>query len=82
MAEHHLNEALVHWTAYANLRNGNYVPALYNRVGYVDLTAKTERVAADIALAGNLKPGTVIREAPRSGTERGVRNRPLRISGT
>lgn len=40
-AMRHLNHALSHWKAYASVRDAHYVPALYNRVGYIDVTALT-----------------------------------------
>ena len=36
---------------YAAVRDARYVPAIYNRVGYVDITALTGKVAADLELA-------------------------------
>jgi hypothetical protein len=69
----HLNEALSHWKHYAAIRDANYVPALYNRVGLVDITALTEKVAADLDLARDWKPGTLNDNSNRSGTEKGFR---------
>ena len=68
-----LSSALGHWKRYAAVRDGNYVPALYNRVGVVDVTALTQKVEADVELASTWTPGTVPREAPREGTEKGFR---------
>lgn len=51
-----LKRALAHWTNYATTRNGRYVPALYNRVGQVDLEALTSKVADDIELARTATP--------------------------
>jgi hypothetical protein len=39
----HLGDALAHWKRYAAIRDAHYVPALYNRVGHVNVTALTER---------------------------------------
>jgi len=69
----HLGEALAHWKRYAAIRDAHYVPALYNRVGYVDVTALTEKVAADLDIARNWKPGTLKDDGRRSGTEKGFR---------
>jgi hypothetical protein len=69
----HLTEALSHWKHYASIRDAHYLPALYNRVGYVDLTALTEKVAADIAAARAWKPGTLQDNGKRAGTEKGFR---------
>jgi hypothetical protein len=70
----HLERALQHWRAYAQLRDSRYVPALYNRVEWVDVTALTDSVAADIAIARNWRPGTIQADGPRATTEKGFRN--------
>ena len=69
----HLDDALAHWKNYAALRDAHYVPALYNRLGYVDITALTKKAAADIAIARDWKPGTLKGDGKRSGTEKGFR---------
>ena len=69
----HLGDTLTHWKEYAAIRDANYIPALYNRVGFVDITALTERVAADLDIARNWKPGTLKDDGKRSGTEKGFR---------
>jgi hypothetical protein len=70
----HLGDALTHWQRYAAIRDTQYVPALYNRVGYVDVTALTDKVAADLDIARNWKTGTLQDDGKRSGTEKGFRN--------
>jgi hypothetical protein len=73
-AVRHLEDALTAWKRYAAVRDARYVPALYNRVGYVDITALTEKVAADIALAREWKPGSIrSSNAPGSETEKGFK---------
>ena len=72
-AVRHLEDALAHWKRYAAIRDAHYVPALYNRVGYVDVTALTQSVAADIEIARSWKPGTLKDDGSRSGTEKGFR---------
>jgi hypothetical protein len=72
-AIHHLEDALNHWKKYAAVRDAHYVPALYNRVGYVDITALTEKVAADLDIARNWNPGTLQDDGNRADTERGFR---------
>ena len=57
----HLGAALAHWKKYAAMRDAHYVPVLYNRLGFVDVTALTENVAADLDLARTWKPGTLKR---------------------
>jgi hypothetical protein len=69
----HLDEALTHWKNYAAVRDALYIPALYNRVGFVDITALTENAAADLTLARDWKPGTLKADGNRSGTEKGFR---------
>ena len=69
----HLNEALSHWKHYAAIRDANYVPALYNRLGYVDITAITKQVAADIEIAKRWKPGSLKDSGKRAGAEKGFR---------
>jgi hypothetical protein len=68
-----LDEALVHWKNYAAIRDAHYVPALYNRLGYVDITALTEKAAADLEIARDWKPGTLKADGNRNGTEKGFR---------
>jgi hypothetical protein len=69
----HLTDALAHWKKYAAVRDAHYLPALYNRVGYVDVTALTGKVAADLDIARNWKPGTIKDDGKRSGSEKGFR---------
>ncbi len=69
----HLADALTHWKRYAAIRDAQYVPALYNRVGFVDVTALSEKVAADLDIARNWKPGTLKDDGKRSGAEKGFR---------
>ena len=63
----HLREAFEHWQAYATAYARQYrQPLLYNRVGRVDIPRLADRVAADIQLARDWKPGTVKpRPAPK-----------------
>ena len=69
----HLGDALSHWKKYASIRDTHYVPALYNRVGYVDVTALTDKVAADLDIARHWMPGSLKGDGKRSGTEKGFR---------
>jgi hypothetical protein len=69
----HLDEALAHWKNYAAIRDAHYIPALYNRLGFVDITALTEKAAADLTLARDWKPGTLKADGKRGGTEKGFR---------
>jgi hypothetical protein len=69
----HLGDALAHWKRYAAVRDAHYVPALYNRVGYVDVTALADQVAADLDIARNWRPGNLKDDGRRSGSEKGFR---------
>lgn len=69
----HLTEALAHWKNYATIRDTHYLPALYNRLGYVDITAITEKVATDIQIAKTWTPGTLKDDGKRGGSEKGFR---------
>lgn len=69
----HLTDALTHWKNYAAIRDAHYVPALYNRLGFVDITALTENVSADLEVARDWKPGTLKDDGKRSGSEKGFR---------
>lgn len=69
----HLNNALDAWKHYATVRDGQYLPALYGRAGYVNITAMTARVADDLTLARDWKPGSVRMTVPGQGTEAGIK---------
>lgn len=69
----HPGETLAHWKQYAAIRDAQYVPALYNRLGHVDITALTENVAADLEIARGWKPGSLKDDGKRSGSEKGFR---------
>ena len=73
-AVRHLESALQHWKQYAAVRDARYVPALYNRIGYVDITALTDKVAADIGMVRQWQTGSVKYDGPRPGTEKGFRH--------
>jgi hypothetical protein len=62
-----------HWKHYAAIRDANYVTALYNRLGYVDITALIGKVAADIEIAKGWKPGSLQDRGKRAGAEKGFR---------
>lgn len=55
----YLEQAKAHWASYAGVYSSLYKPALYNRVGFVDIPALMLKVEADIAIAKNWKPGTI-----------------------
>jgi len=67
----HLGRALDRWKHYAVVRDGQYVPALYGRAGYVNITELTAQVAADLDLARNWRPHTIRAQVPGQNTEAG-----------
>jgi hypothetical protein len=69
----HLRDALAHWKQYAAVRDAHYLPALYNRVGYVNVTELTQKVAADLEIARHWKPGSLPDDGRRAGSEKGFR---------
>ena len=72
-AQNHLSEALSHWKTYAAIRDTYYVAALYNRLGFVNITALTKNVASDIEIARDWTPGTLKDDGKRAGSEKGFR---------
>ena len=69
----YLEEAKKHWVLYANVYGSLYKPALYNRVGYVDIPGLIKKVEADITIAKEWKRGTIKYET-KVTTERPFRN--------
>ena len=62
-----LEQALGFWQSYATIYTNQYKqPLLYNRVGVVDIPKLTRKVAADIAMAREWKPGS-LPEPPAPG---------------
>ncbi|MCU1235876.1 MAG: hypothetical protein JWP63_3843, partial [Candidatus Solibacter sp.] len=60
-----LQQALDHWKRYATAYVVQYrQPILYNRVGWVDIPALTDKVEQDIAIARLWTPGT-LSDAPK-----------------
>ena len=56
----YLQAAKSHWEKYAKVYHSLYKPALYNRVGFVNIPQLLKKVEADINLAKSWKPGTII----------------------
>ncbi|MBN1419744.1 MAG: carbohydrate-binding family 6 protein [Planctomycetes bacterium] len=69
----HLEAALGHWRKYAAVYGRQYRPALFNRVGFVDIPALAAKVQADVDTAREWKQGTIRR---RGGG--GAGDRPFR----
>jgi hypothetical protein len=79
-AVRHLDAALEHWRRYAAVATSQYRPQLLTRVGYLDLNALTENVAADIAMAkawqpGSLEPGPASRQRGEARAQTGSGSR-------
>ncbi|MCP5117898.1 MAG: carbohydrate-binding family 6 protein [bacterium] len=56
----HLHNAYLHWKLYARAYTAQYrQPVLYNRVGWVDIPALSQKVEEDIGIAKLWTPGTV-----------------------
>jgi hypothetical protein len=55
----HLEHALAAWKSYAAVRDAQYVPGFYSRIGQIDITALAGAAAKDIDLARAWKPGTL-----------------------
>jgi hypothetical protein len=55
----HLERALIAWKSYAAVRDAQYVPGFYNRIGQIDITALAAEAAKDIDLARNWQPGAL-----------------------
>ena len=64
-----LHSALLHWSLYSRAYTSQYrQPLLYNRVGWVDIPALTQKVEEDIGIAKLWTPGTVA-DAPAEERE-------------
>ena len=68
----YLEEAKKHWAKYASVYDSMYKPALYNRVGFVNIPELMKNVQADIRMASEWQPGTT-QYKPKITTERPFR---------
>jgi len=68
-AVRHLSLARASWIKYAALYSSHYKPALYNRIGYVDVKALTVKTEDDIMIAKNWQPGTIREYQKKTQTE-------------
>jgi hypothetical protein len=55
----HLERALAAWKSYAAVRDAQYVPGFYSRIGWIDITALAAEAAKDLELARTWKPGSL-----------------------
>ncbi len=65
----HLTRAKTYWIKYAELYDSKYKPAIYNRVGYVNIPLLTEKVDNDIQMARDWKPGEIKGYSKKTSTE-------------
>ncbi|MBE0654863.1 MAG: carbohydrate-binding family 6 protein, partial [Bacteroidales bacterium] len=72
-AMEHLTKARDYWIRYAELYDSKYKPALYNRVGYVDIPSLIEKTEKDIEIARDWKPGDIKEYTPKTSTESSFR---------
>jgi len=69
----YLEEAKGYWAQYAKVYGSLYKPALYNRVGFVNIPELITKVEKDITIAKEWKPGT-IKYQVKNTTESPFRN--------
>ncbi|MBK5271517.1 MAG: hypothetical protein JJE22_10950 [Bacteroidia bacterium] len=65
----HLQSAKKYWNEYAVIYSVKNKPALYNRVGHVDINKLKEKVQQDIDMVVKWKPG-VIKLSTNGNTEK------------
>jgi hypothetical protein len=58
-AVQHLRNAKDYWTKYAIIYDSQYKPALFNRIGFVNIPELTEKTTKDIQIATDWKPGII-----------------------
>jgi hypothetical protein len=52
----HLELALAAWKRYAAVRDAQYLPGFYSRIGWIDITALARVVAEDVEIARSWRP--------------------------
>ena len=68
-----LKKAEIYWNKYAEIYSQKNLPALYNRVGYVDVNAFKTEVKKDYEIVSTWKPLTV-KYTPKNTTEKVFRD--------
>lgn len=58
-AVQHLNNAKSFWKKYADIYDSQYKPALFNRIGFVNIPELIEKTDQDIKIANGWLPGTI-----------------------
>jgi hypothetical protein len=65
----HLTKARSYWEKYAEIYDSQYKPALYNRVGFVNIPDLIEKTEEDIAIARNWKQFDIKEYQSKTRTE-------------
>jgi hypothetical protein len=65
----HLMKAKEYWAGYAEIYDSKYKPALYNRVGFVNIPALIEKAEQDIEIARNWKQFDIKEYETKTRTE-------------
>lgn len=65
----HLTKAKVFWVKYSELYDSKYKPALYNRVGYVNIPSLIEKTNKDIEIARDWKQYDIREYKQKTNTE-------------
>jgi len=73
----HLELALAAWKRYAAIRDAQYLPGFYSRIGWIDITALTQAVAGDVEIARSWRHHS-LKFDPNSPTEQHI-GAPLTI---
>lgn len=55
----HLTNAKMYWARYAAIYDSQYKPALFNRIGFVNIPELIEKTNQDIVIATKWVPGTI-----------------------
>jgi hypothetical protein len=58
-AVQHLENAVSYWKKYADIYSSQYKPALFSRIGYINIPDLIIKAEEDINIAKNWKPGTI-----------------------
>jgi hypothetical protein len=64
----HLELALAAWKQYATIRDAQYLPGFYSRIGWIDITALAQTVATDVDIARSWRPHS-LKFDPNNPTE-------------
>jgi hypothetical protein len=65
----HLTKAKSFWIKYSVLYDSKYKPAIFNRIGYVNIPSLIKKTDQDILIAGNWKMGDIKEYKRKTNTE-------------